>query len=367
MDSRKESRFLVVSLATAFCALLSVAAFNILVDRNNIFSSGNSYAELAQNLAGGKFLAGCQNCDIRLLKENLARFAEIPDAIAVGSSSLMELDGAIAGKEKFLNLWVSGGNQEDILAILGIYRHEKGGLPGAVLLGVEPHYFEKTEGFDGWKIWKFHAHQMKMEIGGGSRSFWGEAQLFWDKMPLYKLAQMINPEITADNFAFLLNGGPKYAFEILDIQEQQEEGALYRPDGSLLPSRFAESLNPMPALFNFGNGKRRIDPGRLALFREIVDYLRARAIQVTFYLPPWHPAYYKKLTKEMGETFFVDVEKAVRSYAKEKDIPVVGSYDPAKAGWQGDAFRDAHHSRQKFMAELFGAGRQGLFLTEKGE
>jgi phosphatidylserine/phosphatidylglycerophosphate/cardiolipin synthase-like enzyme len=97
-----------------------------------------------------------------------------------------------------------------------------------------------------------------------------------------------------------------------------------------------------------------VDRGLEKDFSNFLALLKKDGVEVVIYLPAFHPLRYQ-IMNGMDEKYafkyrkhaFEEVEKAIRSVAKNRDVTVVGSYDPAQAHIGETEFMDGVHQRSE--------------------
>jgi len=87
----------------------------------------------------------------------------------------------------------------------------------------------------------------------------------------------------------------------------------------------------------------------LVQFKHLLDYL-SKAASVRIFLPPFHPVVYPWLVGRYPEV--VEVERIIRMEAAERNIKVLGSYDPALAGCDDNDFVDFIHLRDECVKKI---------------
>ena len=85
-------------------------------------------------------------------------------------------------------------------------------------------------------------------------------------------------------------------------------------------------------------------------FQRFIHKIRSDNVAVAFVLPPIHPVAYESLTDdpipELAYNYFA-------SFAKENNIPMLGSYNPAQCHLEKQDFEDDDHITMQGMIKLF--------------
>ena len=79
---------------------------------------------------------------------------------------------------------------------------------------------------------------------------------------------------------------------------------------------------------------------------DMLDYFNENDIEVTFFLPPYHPYVYETLSNSDKYGIINDVEIYLRALANERNIKVYGSYNPDKVNCKDADFLDGMHMKR---------------------
>ena len=103
----------------------------------------------------------------------------------------------------------------------------------------------------------------------------------------------------------------------------------------------------------------KINPDKITLFKSFTEYLSGQHVRVIIFLAPWHPETYQKFKTEPGNRMVLELEDYIRKYAEEKNITVIGSYDPTRYNLTSSDFYDATHPKPDAVSRIFAAGDIG--------
>ena len=122
--------------------LILFLSVNYWVDPANRFSGGKYERGLAELVLAGKHAANVTDYDERVFEKfYIAGTTHKKDLIVLGSSRTLPI-GAASGlfrDKNYFNNSVSGASLEDLMAIYSLWR-QKGLLPSAIVLGLDPSY-----------------------------------------------------------------------------------------------------------------------------------------------------------------------------------------------------------------------------------
>jgi hypothetical protein len=338
--------FLALSVGT-----ILVASFNYLVDSVGLFHTKRGLMEVAQSLFAGKMVAGAMDYDERefqrfIIENNPARI----DAIAIGSSRTMGLRGTyLRAPKTFFNHSMAAASLEDYIGLIGVYRGKKE-MPKVVILGIDPWVFNKNNGLTRWRVFGRDYEAMVREIAGQE----GKGTKYLDKTHRY--GQLISFDYTVANVNYLKKGRTKepYITNTVDVDD-----FVRGPDGSLsfpFSQRFRKDEETRRLAATYPSKRERYLTGfdslsNVKLFEEFIVYLQKRGVKVVFLLPPFHPITYERMVRYFP--MVSEVERYLRAFAARREIPVLGSFNPAVNGFTSLDFFDGSHGHEVVLKRLF--------------
>jgi len=103
----------------------------------------------------------------------------------------------------------------------------------------------------------------------------------------------------------------------------------------------------------FGLGDfREISQTKLAALELAIDYLKEKGIGVKLILVPYHPTVFNVLTTDSQYRKAIEAETIFRNLARQKNLDIVGSYNPANCNLTNADFYDAMHPKESAMKEV---------------
>lgn len=97
-----------------------------------------------------------------------------------------------------------------------------------------------------------------------------------------------------------------------------------------------------------------IDESLQETFEELIQFLLDHQVEISFYLPPYSRPMYDFICKDGEYQIITEVETYILDYGKQKEIEILGSYDPEGSGLEMEDFYDPYHIRmEKIMDTLW--------------
>ncbi|WP_461209841.1 hypothetical protein [Desulfocurvus sp. DL9XJH121] len=341
--------FVCFVIATLVC----IALFNRTVDASNQFHDGQ-LQKAAQLVASGSNVLGFLNFDERTYqRELILRYKGKVGTIAVGSSRLLKVRSEhVPYPKPYLNHAMSGSTLEDCMAVVGIYMKEKGYVPGCVVLGVDPWYFNENSGMMEWKSLEEYVHYVSAEQG--------RKIAFPAHAGFMKYANLLSFRYTKENVKRFFSGARE---SVRATEELDVEHVIRRKDNSMEPPLSKRAPIPeseIPAMvdammaqsvYAMENFHRLY---HIKMFEDFLDYLNGVGVAVVIYLPPFVRLAYQRMAADSRYAIITGAEALVREIAARKGLEVVGSFDPERCGIEDSDFSDLIHGRAIMSAKLLG-------------
>lgn len=317
-----------------------VVLVNYRIDPANVFAGGGLEKRAAMILLRGEHVAGLVNYDERLLqREFISGLEKRPQTVVLGSSRGMLIDRRNGRDSSLVNSSVSGARLEDMIAIYQLYEDHYI-EPQRVIIELSPYMFNGTYRDRRYQTLNAEYRRGAASVCGQSQglSLWGgECQ---KKLELVSLSYFQSAVRTI--------GENVRTDTIFATADSVSETHLIRfPDGSIAYSENYRNNGVTAAdiqiAVDYGDGEnfRTLSEERQKTFELFVDYLRARGLNVEFFLAP--------LPSEVcgRRPVFKEVEAYVSAYAARQGIPVWGSYNARKYGLSLADFYDGMHPRKE--------------------
>ncbi|MEQ9824853.1 MAG: hypothetical protein ABQ298_10755 [Puniceicoccaceae bacterium] len=339
-------RFLVKVMLFATAVLGFVVCVNLIGDPANLFVF--KYEEnLANELLSGNNVSNIANFDERQLQRHYIEGLETaPDYAVLGSSRTLMIRDDFLTNSSLRNHSVSGASLEDLIGIFQLYR-ETGKLPDHLLIGIDPWVFNERNGQIRWKsiadaYWRFHGKSEAEEVV---------------ERTLFDLQQLISVSYFQSSLWTLLTNRNK-GIQVTDTETNDGKTRLW--DGSMVYGSHVRERQPLEVnrlAHNYIQGGvyslDHFDSISETLWKEFSEWIEvvlAHQIEVAFVMVPYHP----KVSQHLAQDYPVvaEVEKRVRSFAQQHQIPISGSFDARNLGFDNTAFYDAMHCRPFAVRQL---------------
>jgi hypothetical protein len=348
-DKIKYKGWIIYGLLVVFAVLAMVAAFNYKVDSLGLFHRDKGLLYIARSLFEGKMVAGPISYNEGEFQRVIVENSPGPiDMVVVGSSRGMGVRKRFLRTEKsFFNHSVTAATLEDLMAIIGLHL-AKGRLPGTIILCLDPWMFKEKNNLTKWQSIVPYYKKILVEIYGK------DIEINLNRRSKYQ--ELINLEYTLAN----IKGVKKKKSKKLYITKTMEVNDFVRePDGSFHFPRGTrrEGGEGAPPLAQLGvRGLEHYSKDFYAilnqrLFEDFVIYLRKRGSEVILYLPPIEPVAYEKIKEKFS--IVIEIEKYLRDFASNKNILLLGSFDPKKYNFVSSDFFDYLHGDEIVAKRIF--------------
>jgi hypothetical protein len=338
--------------------LLVVLAVSTWQDPAHLFDRKPIAARIASILLQNENVAGITDFDERLVQRNYARGLVHPRSIVVlGSSRVMQFREVMFPGHTLYNAAVSGATIEDLLAIYEILR-ERSLVPRRVILGLDPWMLNRNNGQVRWRA--LATDYARFAKGASLPS---PAWPAWLELPPYMEA--LQPGYFQESLRQLaraiLKGQPQSG-SVRATTATEDEGMLKLRDGSIVYSRdfrerSQESIDESARMFTRApvyslEGFSELDAGLAWAWETLIEAMRSDGVEVTIVLAPFHPHAYATLLASGRYSMLAQSEREFCRIAREKSMPVVGSFDPSAVGATSRDFLDGMHSRAAFLERM---------------
>lgn len=266
------------------------------------------------------------------LSERKAKWARVnrmerKHSMALGSSRIQMLTSDNLAEDSFYNMCVSGGSSvNDYLAeIYILYSQEK--LPNKLLMEISPPMFNAHSNEIRWKdlVSPSYFQYNFQNLKAGKRVWIGTTDEF--DTPLYMTVHK--------------DGSYMYG---KDYQYRYSEDEILQETETICRNR---------TLYGCG-GYTEIDENLQETFEELIQFLLDHQVEVSFYLPPYSRPMYDFICKDGEYQIITEVEAYILDYGKQKEIKILGSYDPDGSDLETEDFYDPYHIRiEKIMDTLW--------------
>lgn len=348
-------RYLGYYSALVAIGLLSVVATNYVVDPAHLFSDGEYERDMANFLLSGNNVANVVSYDGRnMWKIYISGLGQPKEVIVLGSSRSMQLRSSLFPGKAFINNSVPHATVEDYLAIYQLY-HQRNYAPTIVVLGLDPWILNNDSGLTRWISLKEEYMAMAKSLG-----FSVAPSDLPEDTGESKLKELLSVSYFKESLAELLHRREEYS----QVSDSSFTTAGILSDGSAIrhsrqKSRSVEQVEvlaiafakekPVYALGGFAELDKRL----LDTLVAFIDYLQRNAVEVIFYLPPYHPSTYRMLSESSEYSIVLRAEECFRDIARSRGIQVVGGYNPDDSDSTQEDFFDGMHPKESSAVKAF--------------
>lgn len=344
---RRTTRYIAV-LSVVLLATLSIAAtINIAGDPYYLLFLQSAKRDLfaahyAQALRASSYGLVYVEQD-RPIKRALIR-TEAAECAAFGSSEGMGLSPdnfppAAAQCQSFANLGVTLGGFEDFIALAALLADQQHAK--RLFVVVSPWFF-RARANTRWT-------QISNDVVRGAKSLdpAGFLPALADvaHVKIGAVSEAVSLYYVPASLASIWRGADP-AFKIVELTARDGAptpgDAITHPDGSHVFAPSWVAARHHQAIEEAHADRAAFAPDIVKRWDGVIERLRERGIAVTFVIPPYHPQMWLCNQPSVCKAF-ADLESEIVALARRRNVPVFGSYDPARVGLAADAFIDLNH------------------------
>jgi len=330
---------------------------NYTVDPANLYRK-NYELGIANYLSKGYNVTDVINYNERKLQKDFIETMKVaPSEIALGSSRIMELHKAEITDPGFINNGVSGATFEDELAIYQIYE-EKGCAIKKVILELDPWMLNDNHQQTRWKTLEKEYHEFTNKLNN-KQAFANQKQpLISSDYTSY--LELVSFSYFKTSFEYLtrrIDGRYKPTRQVLNVGFTRLTDGSISYDSKYRNASFTEVNNKVEDLISndpvYSLGEFNVLSTHYKnTFTEFIEYLQKKDIKIEFFLSPFHPVVYNYFkTKKAYRNVFA-AENYFRNIAKQYNIKIYGSYNPAVFDLDYTYFHDGLHCNTKALNKI---------------
>jgi hypothetical protein len=280
-------------------------------------------------------------------KELINKLNSKPDILVIGSSRTMLINSTYFKNEKVINNSVSGASIEDLIAIYQMFKN-KNLLPKKIILGIDPWLFNEKNNQTRWQ-----------SIGNEYNAFFKKSAEIEENILNNEVKQLFSLSYFQASFRNLPN-------VILGISDPIGTENIYNQsntklvDGSISYGKkyrevSNEQIKGKAQLYISGRiysieNYNEISPRIFNEFEKLCDEILKNDIELSFFLAPYHPIVFEKFEKDYQ--IVLEVENKISEFALEKNIKLLGSFNPVKIGIDNSGFYDGMHSKESTIKDI---------------
>tara|TARA_B110000305_G_scaffold235767_1_gene295992 strand:+ start:1001 stop:2068 length:1068 start_codon:yes stop_codon:yes gene_type:complete len=338
--------FLLKISITFIIVCLNVLLINYFGDAANLFSK--SYESNIVKILKKSNVKNISNFDERIFQREFIYSSEIkPDVVAIGSSRVLKISSDLFKDQVFINNGVSGASMEDLIAIFQMYKAKRS-MPSRIILGVDPWIFNKYSGQNRWQ-------SIEKEYNKYYSALESKKELSFINS---KYGQLLSPSYFQASLKKIIKGD-SYTAPLATSNENNETSTILK-DGSRTDSRVIQEITNSQVMFKARSyiegdlySLENYDIISIEIFEEFKSFcsdILDSNIELSFFLSPYHPLVYQKIKDDYN--IVLDVEKKIIEFADDKNIKLIGSFSPLKAGLTSEDFNDGMHLKKSAIKLL---------------
>jgi hypothetical protein len=305
--------------------------------------------------------------DDRLLQQYfIERMTQSPEVVVLGSSRTMQARSNLFPGRTFHNHAVQGACLEDEIAFLQMYRL-RGFRPSIIVLTVDPWLFNADNALIAWKSIDTYYYDYAREKKLRWRMYEVAPK---DPPPFFlALADKAAQQFSLLNASRLITQTMKnIPFPVYKTRNDVADVRLLRTDGSFAYDLIYRTKSPEAVAAearSFALDMRRISLGNYRkvseelqeAFVSFLDTAREQGSEVVLYFPPYNPAIYDEIHRHPLNKFDA-VESYVRGLGRQRNLRIVGGYDPALTRCTVADFYDGIHPKEEALPYIFGVAQR---------
>jgi peptidoglycan/LPS O-acetylase OafA/YrhL len=312
-----------------------IISYGLLIRKGNF----NLEDEMSKELLTSEMIFSANINEPLFIKKRIQYETLAPNTIILGSSRVMQIGNHLeinnVGINQVLNLGVSGSSIEDIISV-GMLAIDKFN-PSTIIIGLDP-----------WIYNAFSQKEIKNYI------LKDDYEIALKKLNLLELSS--KDEIVKEKEMFI-----NCKFNFIEIYKNLNLNTFkvksrgpellhkIRRDGSLIYNLDYESrtnseieirkssyLNAYMSPYKYSNNAE-------LLLHRFIEYVQKKNKKIILFLTPYHPSVYK--LSLLDRNLLNITESKFKSMAKEKNVQIVGSYNPNLCGCIAYDFYDGIHPK----------------------
>jgi hypothetical protein len=346
------------SVYAAVCLLATTIGIGTIYNSNLKFA-GEMYGDGPMTAAAEAFSKGKNyatfdlNINIRQLREQqVARMTKTPDVVLLGASHWQEADENLVKHKDLYNSHIHRDYWEDLFGMIEMWeRHDR--LPKQMIISLRDNQFMPIEvrrdflwepGIPGWR-------RMAEKMGIPTENYWKSYP--WQRLRERLSLQMLFTNLTRwYNAEELPHETDKAKYNSLDVLlpggsivwSQQHSDFFTQERAKYEAETFADFKIANPPVW---------EQRGLENFEQLVKYVQAKGVEITFVFPPFNPLYWDRVqntaySKKLGE--YVSI---IKGMADRHKIAMIGSFNPHDVGCTKEQYIDAEHANATCLQNIF--------------
>ncbi|RHX78287.1 hypothetical protein [Leptospira yasudae] len=341
-------------LYSFFSVFLSIVGINIFFDPANLLSNKILISRYyANELLDGNSVSLPKSIDTRALHSSLISLNRKKVDIAVlGTSRVHFINSNTLKNHRILNNGIGGSNILEIIGLYQAYLNKGEPYPSTMIIGLDEWFFysRRTRALSQWIIYENEIKQFlateNVRFSPGFADWFetsSEEGSFWLRLKtIFSLQYFLNSIHTTDSIYLFPDGHLQFPSSMLNRSKESAYEAFHKT---------IENFDSYTLSGFAGPG-----PDEWKLFMALIQSMRSKNITPVLFLSPHQHEVYQYMKKRKEGHAIDNLEVEIRKYANQRNIRIVGSYNPYFVPCGQDEFMDEHHMREVCYSRLFEAG-----------
>lgn len=322
---------------------LIIIITNYYIDPANLYKSDYE-AGIAKYLLEGYNVANVADCNDRLLQEcYINGLKDKKEILVLGSSRALLISSGLFPGNSFYNSSVTVGKLDDYEKFYQMYK-EKGLKPSTIILGVDP-----------WLIrYGYNIQKNDFNLKNEFKKILPLKDIIPEKyLELLSISYFQNSLLRIINRQTMAKYYP--------TKNTEDDTFMKLSDGSInyhksKKNRTIEEVRNIAIDFASKEicryGYYDIYPEQTKELEKFIDLLLNDKVKVIFFLAPYHPCAYE-IFMQSANYKIKETEEYIKKLAEEKNIKIVGSYNPAVYSVTEEDFYDGVHAKKSAIKKIW--------------
>jgi hypothetical protein len=328
---------------------------NICIDPSHEFIAENYYKKIAFDLSQDRHLANIDNLDYRRLMKEYIQVANPHNTIVLGSSTGMIIGKKLVGDKSMFNYCVTSGTLEDYLAIFMLLE-KSSKLPKNIILATNPFIFSND--IQNERLYPIRDEYQEMlqklnvqddfPIPTRKDFIYRKIKILFSvnyfKESIVKWQTKLNTFSTTDNS---LNATMKFSDGTINYF------TYWNRDTSRVNSMARDYFN-QDEMYN------KVSTTKSLILDKFIDYIKSKDINIILYVSPFHPYTFEIAGVKDNSNVYMEY---LRQLSLKKNIPMIGSCNPAEYNLLPTDFYDGMHIKFSGIEKVFIAEKDKLTIA----
>ena len=338
--------------------LALVAGLNYSMDPGNLFDQEAKSHMIATRLIAGGNVANALFCDSGIWHRLYVEGIDRKEIVVLGSSRSVNIHAAMFPGLSFVNLSSKSARLGDLIATYQLLR-TRNQVPSRIILEVDPWTVDDTQNY-----LFYRSLQSEFSQAAELLKFEGNPGLPGAEWIPRDYIELVSPAYFQKSLAIAVKNNKKtncyptdlaYGASAVTLPDGSANWGSESPDNPIddvetrrLAEEFLATLLPEndPSLVI------SLDHTATRLFQSFIELLVRDRVQVTLLLVPYHPVAFQSLARAERYPILLQSQEFYESIARQHQLNLIGSYNPADCGLGASAFFDGLHMRAGSLRQI---------------